>query len=324
MLRIIKFDYEKSNIQINTKILNDKKINGYKGEYIQTVIAILHNSKDAFILNGIKDRRIDICIDNMLTIEDNAGGIDDKLIDRIFEPYFTTKYKNKGTGTGLYMAKMIIENSMNGTLSVEQKKRWNKIQNYNLNGDKMSKNYSILYAEDNKDVRENYVLYLENYFDYIYEANDGLEAFDIYRDKKPNVLLLDINMPNMNGLELAKKIRENDSNIPIVILSAHSDKEFLFEAIKLNLVEYLTKPVDRNKFKSVLENSIKKVKENAPNNQFIHFAKTTYWDCSKRLFFHKNKMIDLTRNERILFELLLNNKNEIINPNENFKVCMGQ
>jgi CheY-like chemotaxis protein len=75
----------------------------------------------------------------------------------------------------------------------------------------MSKNYSILYAEDNKNVRENYVLYLENYFDYIYEANDGLEAFDIYRDKKPNVLLLDINMPNMNGLELAKKIRENDT-----------------------------------------------------------------------------------------------------------------
>jgi DNA-binding response OmpR family regulator len=187
----------------------------------------------------------------------------------------------------------------------------------------MSKNYSILYAEDNKNVRENYVLYLENYFDYIYEANDGLEAFDIYRDKKPNVLLLDINMPNMNGLELAKKIRENDSNIPIVILSAHSDKEFLFEAIKLNLVEYLTKPVDRNKFKSVLENSINKVKENSPNNQFIHFAKTTYWDCSKRLFFHKNKMIDLTRNERILFELLLNNKNEIINPNEISKYVWG-
>jgi signal transduction histidine kinase/ABC-type nitrate/sulfonate/bicarbonate transport system substrate-binding protein len=128
VLRIIKFDYEKSNIQINTKILKDKKINGYKGEYIQTVIAILHNSKDAFILNGIKDRRIDICINNMLTIEDNAGGIDDKLIDRIFEPYFTTKYKNKGTGTGLYMAKMIIENSMNGTLSVEQKKDGTKFK----------------------------------------------------------------------------------------------------------------------------------------------------------------------------------------------------
>jgi DNA-binding response OmpR family regulator len=111
--------------------------------------------------------------------------------------------------------------------------------------------------------------------------------------------------------------------IPIVILSAHSDKEFLFEAIKLNLVEYLTKPVDRNKFKSVLENSINKVKENSPNNQFIHFAKTTYWDCSKRLFFHKNKMIDLTRNERILFELLLNNKNEIINPNEISKYVWG-
>jgi len=120
VLRIIKFNYEKSNIQINTKVLNDKKIIGYKGEYIQTVIAILNNSRDAFIINKIENPKINICIDNILTIEDNAGGIDDKLIDRIFEPYFTTKYKNKGTGTGLYMAKMIIENSMNGTLSVEQ------------------------------------------------------------------------------------------------------------------------------------------------------------------------------------------------------------
>jgi len=128
VLRIVKFDYEKSNIQINIKVLNDKKIIGYKGEYIQTVIAILNNSRDAFILNGIENPKIEICIDNMLTIEDNAGGIDDKLIDRIFEPYFTTKYKNKGTGTGLYMAKMIIENSMNGTLSMEQIKDGTKFK----------------------------------------------------------------------------------------------------------------------------------------------------------------------------------------------------
>jgi len=180
----------------------------------------------------------------------------------------------------------------------------------------MEKSYSILYAEDNKNVRENYVVYLENYFDFIYEANDGLEAFNIYRNKKPNVLLIDINMPNMNGLDFVKKVRENDKNIPIIILSAYSDKEFLFEAIKLNLIEYLVKPVDRNEFKDVLENSIKKVKENTSEKQLINFTKTSYWDSSKRLFFHKNKMIDLTKNERMLFELLLNNKNEIINPNE--------
>lgn len=180
----------------------------------------------------------------------------------------------------------------------------------------MDKNYSILYAEDNKNVRENYVVYLENYFDFIYEANDGVEAFDIYRDKKPNVLLIDINMPNMNGLEFVKKVRENDEKIPIIILSAYSDKEFLFEAIKLNLIEYLVKPVDRNEFKSVLENSINKVKENFSENQLINFTKIAYWDSSKRLFFYKNKMVDLTKNERMLFELLLNNKNQIINPNE--------
>ncbi len=187
----------------------------------------------------------------------------------------------------------------------------------------MSKEYSILYAEDDKNVRENYVVYLENYFDFIYEANDGLEALEIYKNKKPNVILVDINMPNMNGLEFVKKVRETDKITPIIVLSAHSDKEFLFDAIKLNLVEYLVKPISRSQFKELIENTLEKVKENFAGNEQVNFTKTCYWDSSKRLFFYRNKMIDLTKNERILFELLLNNKNEIINPSEISKYVWG-
>ena len=69
---------------------------------------------------NIQNRVIDIKIkNNTITIEDNAGGVSKDIIDRIFEPYFTTKEQGKGTGMGLYMSKMIIEDNMNGKLSVQ-------------------------------------------------------------------------------------------------------------------------------------------------------------------------------------------------------------
>ncbi len=178
--------------------------------------------------------------------------------------------------------------------------------------------YSVLYAEDDKDVRKNYVLYLENYFEKIYEASNGKEALSIYKDRKPDVLLLDITMEKLNGLELIKVIRKEDKKTPIIILSAHSHKEFLLEAVKLNLVDYLIKPVNRNEFKSVIENTIKKLAYEKINeeDEKIIISKSCYWDKRTRMFFNKSKIVDLTKNERILFELLLNKKNQIVKPSD--------
>lgn len=182
----------------------------------------------------------------------------------------------------------------------------------------MENNYTILYAEDDEQVRTNYVLYLENYFKDIYQAKDGKEALAIYKDKKPDVLLLDITMPEINGLEVAKMVRNTDETTPIIVLSAHSNKEFLFEAIKLNLVDYLIKPINRNEFKSVIENTLKKIDESkiSDEDEKVYVSRTCYWDRSKRLFFYRNRIVDLTKNERILFELLLNHKDEIVKPNQ--------
>lgn len=119
VLSIVKYNFEQLEIKIDVNVLCDYEIEGYKGEYIQTIISILNNSKEAFEHKKIKNPKIKIFVDNILIIDDNAGGIDDTIIDRVFEPYFTTKYKHQGTGTGLYMAKMIIERSMNGALSIE-------------------------------------------------------------------------------------------------------------------------------------------------------------------------------------------------------------
>ena len=181
----------------------------------------------------------------------------------------------------------------------------------------MKSNYSVLYAEDDENVRKNYVLYLENFFDKIYEADNGLDALNIYKDKKPDILLLDITMPHLNGLEVIRKIRELDETTPIIVLSAHSHKEYLFQAIKLNLVDYLIKPINRNEFKEVIEKSLKRLENETSNEDSkIIINNKCYWDSHSRILFFKDKIVDLTKNERILFELMLNKKNQIVKPNE--------
>ena len=105
---------------------------GYENELKQVFLNILNNAKDA-ILKQIEDGKIDfhgeieIVIDqkdNKIVIEmyDNGGGIPEEIMDRIFEPYFTTKEKCKGTGIGLYMSKIIVEEHLCGRLSVQNTK----------------------------------------------------------------------------------------------------------------------------------------------------------------------------------------------------------
>ena len=113
-------------------------IDSFRGEFQQVILNIVNNSKDALIENNIKNKRIEIILKNKLSnkyikslnnshifkekkfviIKDNGGGISNNIINRVFEPYFTTKEQGKGTGIGLYMSKMIIENNMDGTLDV--------------------------------------------------------------------------------------------------------------------------------------------------------------------------------------------------------------
>ena len=106
------------NIVLNI-IGNDFKANGFQSEFQQVILNIVNNAKDALIQNEIKNPIIDIVLkNNIITIKDNAGGIPPNIINRIFEPYFTTKEQGKGTGLGLYMSKIIIEDNMSSTLSV--------------------------------------------------------------------------------------------------------------------------------------------------------------------------------------------------------------
>ena len=125
-LIILRKVIELENIHIQIDVPIDYKVIGVSNELSQVVINLIQNSKDAFIQNDITNRTIIITLKEelildkkyaLLELKDNAGGISKENIDKIFDPYFTTKYKSQGTGLGLFMSKMIIEKSLEGELS---------------------------------------------------------------------------------------------------------------------------------------------------------------------------------------------------------------
>ncbi|MEA3554613.1 MAG: HAMP domain-containing sensor histidine kinase [Campylobacterota bacterium] len=114
---------ENNEIEVIKEFKNGKKIKTYSRELMQVFINIIKNAKEALAENKIKNRKIYIMMKDTknlveISICDNAGGIKSDIIDKIFNPYFSTKYEKSGTVLGLYMSKTIIEKHLNGTIEV--------------------------------------------------------------------------------------------------------------------------------------------------------------------------------------------------------------
>ena len=180
--------------------------------------------------------------------------------------------------------------------------------------------YKILVVEDEEAIRKNYIIFLKMFFKEVYEADDGEKAYNLYKSEKPDIMIVDINIPKLNGLELIKKIRERDFTTKIIILTAHSDKYFLFEAIELKLIKYLVKPVSRKDLNEALDLAINEISQyTILNIKNIQLTDEYSWNTElKELKFH-NKIIDLTNKERNFLSLLLSHKNRAFNYNEIFE-----
>ncbi len=127
VINLVKDSYKNNNITI---VLNcdDCIMNYNENQLLQALLNILNNASDAFVINTIKNNQRFLFIDLkkeknniLLTIKDSAGGIDLTIIDKIFEPYFTTKHHSVGTGIGLYMTHQIITKHLHGTIEVSNK-----------------------------------------------------------------------------------------------------------------------------------------------------------------------------------------------------------
>ena len=173
---------------------------------------------------------------------------------------------------------------------------------------------TLLYAEDEVGLRANIADSLRYYLKEVYEANDGKEAYDIYLEKKPDIILSDIHMPNINGLEFVKKVRKTNRSIPIVMITAHTDKEYLLEAVPLRMEKYIVKPIELEPLFDVLEKCVEVLDLN--KEVVLKIDKNYVYDYDKKELKYKNKNIILNKKEMMFLEVLISNQNRIVNYEE--------
>ena len=121
-VKLIRDYYEKAGISIGLNLSEDVQVYGYPNEFSHVIMNLLSNAKDALMERGVAEKNIEITMTHqedhvIISVIDNGGGLGDEVMDRMFEPYFTTKHKSAGTGIGLYMSQQIIEKQMKGSIS---------------------------------------------------------------------------------------------------------------------------------------------------------------------------------------------------------------
>jgi len=167
----------------------------------------------------------------------------------------------------------------------------------------------VLYAEDEPGIRKNISEVLGLFFQKVVEAADGLEALSEFSLDTYDVLIFDISMPHMDGLEAIKEIRKTNKKIPIIILSAHTEQEYLWRAVELKITKFITKPCNKESITNALEQA---ALELVDFNTSIELSSGCIYNPCAKMIYYGTENIKLSRNESRLLEYFIHNANKPI------------
>lgn len=169
---------------------------------------------------------------------------------------------------------------------------------------------TILYAEDEDGIRETVTEVLELYVNRVITASNGEEALEFYNLYKPSILLLDICMPQKDGLEILKDIRKTDILTPVIIMTAHTEQKYLINAVELYITKYLVKPFNKEALVNSLNDCIKvmtnKLKESTNLNNEISY------DLNSQTIKKNKQEVNLTKKELLLLNLLIKESPNVV------------
>lgn len=177
-------------------------------------------------------------------------------------------------------------------------------------------NLNLLYVEDDEETIDDIDFFLKRHFNEIIIAQDGEKAFNYFIEKKPDIIILDINIPKLNGLKLASKIREINKKIPIIFLTAFSDKDNLLQAINLHACSYLIKPFRIDELINALNKCKRDFFEEKQNPYLKVLNQDFIWDKQKKELSFNGQKISLTKNEISLIDLFVENDFRFFTPEE--------
>jgi len=170
---------------------------------------------------------------------------------------------------------------------------------------KLLKNKMVLYVEDDLTLQKNIVETLNHFFEKVLMAHNGDDAYDIYiaNQNRIDLIITDINMPNTGGISFSKSIREFDKHLPIVIISAYTNTDYLLDSIDLNIIKYITKPFTTKKIINLLDRLL----EYFELNNYIMIDKNIRLNYESGELIITNQKIKLTKKETIFMKLLAEN-----------------
>ncbi len=156
-------------------------------------------------------------------------------------------------------------------------------------------NFTLLYIEDDLDAQERMKMMFEDDVKEFYQAYNGEEGLRVYEEKKPDIILTDINMPVLDGLSMAKEIKQKDKQQPIIVMSAFDDRATLLEAINIGIDYFTPKPIDMeilyDRLNTIAQNLQNKIDaQNAKKREMEELYALAHYDTltkiSNRFFFH--------------------------------------
>ena len=166
---------------------------------------------------------------------------------------------------------------------------------------KILKKLIILYVENRKEILDRYSPLLTSHCDILYIAHSAEEAYRVYKEKKPHIIVMDLYISKLGDVTLAKKIREEDENISFIALTDYATREILLEIVNLNFSSYLVKPVDDFK----LKNALLKISKKLNRENITYLTENCSWNGNTKTLFVKDKPISLAKREQKLLELLI-------------------
>jgi DNA-binding response OmpR family regulator len=185
---------------------------------------------------------------------------------------------------------------------------------------KRLRKYTALVVDDDLESLDGMVDYFSLFFAKIYKSSNAKDALELMNLKKPNIIFTDVQMPKIDGFSFISKIKDQGNNTPIVIISAYDDKEKLLKAIKLDIVDYLIKPLASQKLKNSLNLCIKKLEV---SKGIVRLGDGLFWDKETNVLLSQDKPIKLTPSEIKLLKILIESVNIPVDGEDIFYYMWG-
>ena len=174
---------------------------------------------------------------------------------------------------------------------------------------KLLNHMTVLIVEDNEPLLDIFEQNMRRIFHKVFTATSAEDAEELYEKYRPAIIFTDINLPGRNGIEFVEKIRKTDQDTKVIVVTSHTDTEYLLSAVTLKLEDYVVKPFDFKRIRELLQN----YEESLLDKKVVYdFPSGVSIDVTNNRVYKDGAEVHMTKTEKIILNFLIKNKNRVM------------